>query len=131
MGVAQNLSMNKDLIIGESRIDKQGVFANRDFKKGEVVLKWNIKLIKENEIGRLSPEEKTYVSELDGKSYMPQLPDRLVNHSCESNTKSKNRCDVAVRNIKKGEEITADYNETGGQGFECKCGGKNCQGRIN
>ena len=58
-------------------------------------------------------------------------PARFVNHSCDSNTKAKDGCDVAVRDIKKGEEITADYVlEKVPVGFECRCGSEKCKGRI-
>ena len=60
-----------------------------------------------------------------------QSPEKFVNHSCEPNTHVKNSCDVAVRNIKKGEEITSDYGKNNFVSFICKCGGKNCRGAIN
>jgi SET domain-containing protein len=39
-------------------------------------------------------------------------------------------CDIAIRNIKKGEEITADYTKEMGTSiisFQCKCGNKRCR----
>ncbi len=35
----------KDIVVKKSKIIGKGVFAIRDFKKGEVVLKWNPKPI--------------------------------------------------------------------------------------
>lgn len=57
-----------------------------------------------------------------------QAPEKYVNHSCEPNTTAKGFCDVAIRNIKKGEEITGNYEETaGGASFKCSCGSTNCK----
>lgn len=60
---------------------------------------------------------------------------RFINHSCGPNTYMrvmKNRVEFyALRNIKKGEELTCDYGETHHEGtLPCKCGVKNCRGVI-
>ena len=34
-----------NVIVKKSKINKKGVFAVKDFKKGEIVLKWNPKII--------------------------------------------------------------------------------------
>ncbi len=60
-----------------------------------------------------------------------QSPEKFVNHSCQANTKVKNGCDIAIKNIKKGEEITADYGKEISVSFICRCGHKNCRGIIN
>lgn len=58
-----------------------------------------------------------------------QEPEKYTNHSCDSNTKAKNFCDVAIKDIKKGEEITVDYTEalTPGTKMECNCKSKSCK----
>ena len=96
-----------DVIVKDSKIEGLGVFAARDFKKGKVVVKWDIsrKLSKE-EAENLPEDEKKYVA-FYGEKYVLQLPPaRHVNHSCEANTFVKDFCDIAKRDIKKGEEIT-------------------------
>lgn len=53
-----------------------------------------------------------------------------LNHSCEPNAGIKNnRHLVAMRPIKKGEEIVFDYamNNIDGWKMECECGSKNCR----
>ncbi len=62
-----------------------------------------------------------------------QSPERYVNHSCVANTQVKDFCDVAVRDISKGEEITSDYSEGLLSGFSmrCNCGSKNCRKIIS
>lgn len=123
--------MPNDIIVKKSKISGKGIFTNRDFKKGEVVLKWNPKTIKKSDIKKLSKKERGYVAEIDNKYYLMQEPERYVNHSCELNTEAKNNCDVAIRDIKKGEEITTDYGNIGNlDNFRCRCGSKSCRNII-
>lgn len=124
--------MTKDIIIKKSKISGKGVFALRDFNKGDVIFRWNPKSIKKSEIESLSAREKTYVVQLNRRYFIMQAPERYVNHSCEANTTVKDNSDVAIRKIKKGEEITSDYVKTkGGSSFECKCGSKKCRKIIS
>ncbi len=120
--------MTKNIIIKKSKISGKGVFALRDFEKGEVVLRWNPKPIKKSEMELLSVREKNCVIPFSGRYFIMQSPERYINHSCEANTTVKDNSDVAIREIKKGEEITSDYIKTkGGSSFECKCGSKKCR----
>ena len=61
-------------------------------------------------------------------------PWRYVNHSCNPNCGIKNRRTlVAMRHIKKGEEITFDYAMTELElqnSFQCLCGSDICRGQI-
>ncbi|MFH1916364.1 MAG: SET domain-containing protein-lysine N-methyltransferase [Nanoarchaeota archaeon] len=124
-----------DIVVKKSRIHGQGVFAGRDFKKGEVVIDWSTcsdRLTKE-EVNKLLPSQKKYVSFLkDNVFVLFKPPGKYVNHSCDSNTYVKEGCDVAVRMIRKGEEITADYvrEKVPGLHLNCNCGSKKCQGVI-
>lgn len=127
---------NKDIIVKESKIHGKGVFANRDFKKGEVVIKYNLKPLTKEEFENLPEKEKHYTDFHDGSYWLFQIPERYVNHSCDANTKQvinqEIKCDVAIRDIKKGEEITADYSKENvpGLNMKCNCGSKNCKGII-
>jgi len=60
---------------------------------------------------------------------------RFINHSCGPNTfmrVMKDRVEFyALKNIKKGEELSCDYGETHHDGkLPCRCGAKNCRGFI-
>jgi SET domain-containing protein len=60
---------------------------------------------------------------------------RHINHSCGPNVFMRRAYQLveyyALRNIKKGEELTCDYGETHHEGtLPCKCGAKNCRGYI-
>jgi len=121
------------VIVKKSKIQGKGVFATRNIKKGEVVLKWDTShRLKKTEVNELSEKEKNYVSYMNGKYVQMQVPEKYVNHSCEPNTHPKNHSDIAIRDIKKGEEITSDYSKesVGGTFLDCKCGSKKCKGRI-
>ena len=124
--------MNKNIIVKKSKINKKGVFAARDFKKDEIVLKWIPKILEKSKVEKLKDDQKHYIYKAEkNKYFLMQSPEKYVNHSCEANTQVKNHCDVAVRNIKKGEEITSNYGKGSSVSFECKCGSKNCRGMIN
>ena len=122
-----------DVIVKKSKIEGKGVFAGRHFKKGETVIKWDISRQLSEEEALLVPEgEKRYVAFSNGKWVLQLSPAKYVNHCCEPNTFVKDFCDIAKRNIKKGEEITSDYAATPepNMSMRCNCGSKKCRGTI-
>lgn len=122
--------MVKDVVVKKSGIDGKGVFACRDFRKGEVVVKWDVsRELTLEEVEALPEAERKYVEHFKGKHILMQGPARFVNHSCNANTLAKDFCDVAIRDIKKGEEITTDYSKTMEKNavMKCQCGSKNCR----
>ena len=88
----------------------KGVYANKDFKKGEVVIQYNLKSLSEDEYTNLPKEEKNFVHIHWRARYLYGIPERYVNHSSNPNTLPdlQNKCDVAIRDIKVGEQITTD-----------------------
>ena len=123
-----------DLIVKKSNIHGMGVFANRDFRKGEIVIKYNLKHLTKEEFDSLPKIEKHFTSFQEGKYWLFSSPERYVNHSCEPNVNPnfKERGDFAIRNIKKGEEIATDYrkDDVPGLNMGCNCGSKNCKKTI-
>ena len=119
--------------IRRSAIDGLGVFAVRPFKAGEVVLRWDVGArVPRRRVGELPEPERAYLHPYDEESLIVvQPPERYVNHSCDHNTLVRDFCDVAVRDIRAGEEITSNY-ETDGAGlkFVCRCGSAKCRGSI-
>ena len=103
-----------DVVIKKSKIEQfengKGIFANRDFKKGEIVIKYNLKPLTKEEFDKLPKEEKNFTHKHWGVIYLYSSPERYVNHTSNPNTIQdlKRKCDVAKRDIKKGEEITTD-----------------------
>ena len=126
--------MENNVVVKKSKINQKGVFANCDFKKGQVVMKWNTdKVLTKEETKNLSGKERKYISPFHDKFLLQQPPERYVNHSCEPNTKVvDNSSDVAIRDIRKGEEITSDYSVffVPGETMKCSCGSRKCKGVI-
>jgi len=118
-----------DIVVKKSKISGKGVFANKDFKMGEIVLNWHPKFLKEEEVANYF-DQKEYLNIDNGKTFLMMEPERNINHSCDPNTKANTEkyCDIAIKNIKKGEEITSDYSGTSNPDFICNCGSKNCKG---
>ena len=121
---------NRDVFVAPSRIDNKGVFVTRDFKKGEIVLSWNPKPLGKTKFDDLTSEQKHDFYEKNGECFLMQPPERFVNHSCEANTRVGDFCDVAIKDIKAGEEVTSDYGDNYRVPFVCRCGSKNCRKNI-
>lgn len=122
-----------NVIIKFSKIHGKGVFAARDFKKGEKVTCWDAsKTLTKEEYNKLSPKEKDYIPIVKGRYIIAQSPEKYVNHSCNPNTKIIDFSEVATRGIKKGEEITTDYSSDPPETeMICNCGSENCKGKLN
>ena len=118
------------VIIKNSKIHGKGVFANRNLKKGEIVMKWNTSTVLIKSEARKIPEKfKKYLVFSNGKYIMAQPPEKYVNHSCKPNTREGNHYDFAIRNIRKGEELTTDYSQNAPPHIKmkCACGNRNCK----
>jgi len=121
----------KDVIVKDSDIHGRGLFATRDFAKGETVLGWNPenKYLTEEEVEKLSDDLKPFVAIFHDKYLLIADPERYMNHSCNPNTETADDgTDYATRDIKAGEELTGSYTRVGAlMGFECKCGDGDCK----
>ena len=130
--------------IKKSRIDKNGLYANQNIKKGTKIIEYKGKIIsvKHSETNpKFDNEKAIYLFninkkfDLDGDFKFNTA--RLINHSCDPN------CEVdgvgyklwiyAIKDIKKNEELTYDYGfsfDKDYKDFPCKCRSKNCCGFI-
>lgn len=102
-----------DILLKESKIgqfdDRIGAFANRDFKKGEVVIKWNLKALSEKEYEKFSLYEKdNFCHQRNGIRWLYPDPERHVNRFSRPNVAPdfEKQANIALRDIKKGEELT-------------------------
>ncbi len=102
--------MNSNVFIGRGNLDGRGIYANKDFKKDEIVIRYSLKLLTNKEFENLSESEKKFTHVHKENIYLYSEPERYVNHSENPNTYQNliNHCDVALRDIKKGEEITTN-----------------------
>lgn len=99
-----------DVAIGEGKLAGKGVYAARDFQKGELVKSYNLKLLTQAEFDKLPRGEHMFVHSFGGKMYLFPEPSRYTNHSATPNTYAdfQRMCDYAARSIKKGEMITTN-----------------------
>jgi hypothetical protein len=100
----------KDIIIGKGSLDGKGIYAGRDFKKGEVVIQYKLKALTDEEFRDLLKNERLFVHTHWGTKFLYSEPERYVNHSPNPNTLQDltKKCDIAICDIKKGEMITTD-----------------------
>lgn len=134
--------INPKIKKGYSPIHGRGVFAREDIKKGEILtLSGGIIITKKQmlqfykEWGKIIKDYTVKV--WDNLFIFSSLKDTdleiddLVNHSCNPNAGIKGQIAlVAMRDIKRGEEITYDYAMTDSDPmdyFVCHCGAKNCR----
>lgn len=103
--------MSKNIYVAPSSIEGNGVFSKKKFKKGQTVF-----LFKGNVYHRVNKGKKdTYANPNSigfGKNLWidPTGNFPFINHSCNPNTGIKGKVTfTALRNIKKGDEITFDY----------------------
>ena len=115
----------------------RGYFANRDFKKGEIIF---------HGFGRVIDHQTEFLSVQIGekKHFVPSYwTGKFWNHSCNPNAHIKTRSDgfpdwIALRYIKRGEEVNYEYLHTEYSWTKeaiphlmlCKCNEKKCRGKI-
>jgi hypothetical protein len=112
-----NLQQVSDVHIGHGNLQGKGVYADRDFAAGEPVITFQLQAIDEAQYLRLPVGDDTFVHSYGGRRYLYPSPARYVNHSDEPSCfQDFDRCcDVALRNIAKGEAITIDANQETGR----------------
>jgi|TARA_B110000211_G_scaffold222636_1_gene271563 SET domain-containing protein len=130
--------------VKKSNIDNRGLYASRNIKPGTIIIFYKGKLITKKETEKnpkYDNEKAIYLFninnryDLDGDFAYNTA--RLINHSCNPN------CEVAgkglklwvfaLKDIKKGEELSYDYGfsyDENYKDYKCKCKSKNCCGYI-
>ncbi len=125
--------------IRQSNIGGRGLFAAKQIKKDDLVIVWGGIYIDANGVKEAKRNGKL-VMQWDDNLF--SVEDRgedsgyFVNHSCEPNLWMKGAYAlVAMRDIEKGEEVTADYaiweaDESYVSKWDCDCGSLNCRKKI-
>ena len=130
--------------IKKSKIDKKGLYANQNIKKGTRIIEYKGKIVSVKETSKnpkFDNEKAIYLFninkrlDLDGDFKFNTA--RLINHSCDPN------CEVfgkglkvwiyAMKDITKGDELSYDYGFNFDENFKqypCNCKSKNCVGYI-
>jgi len=101
---------SNDVFIGKGDLDGKGIYAKRDFKKGEIAIKYQLKPLTKEQYLKLSDQEKLFTHLHWGIIHLYSEPERYVNHSDHPNTYQdlKLQADISLRDIRKGEMITTD-----------------------
>ena len=122
----------ENVIVHDSPIHGQGVFATRRIEAGEIIIDGCRRLLGEEAVEALPAPEKIFVSVIDGRNILMEPPARFVNHSCNPNARGSDRQDIAIRIIEAGEEVTVDYaaEQVPGLRLECNCKASNCRGLV-
>ena len=130
--------------IKKSKIDNRGLYAKRDIKDRTRIIEYKGKIVTKKHVEKntkFDNEKAIYLFNINKKYDLDgdfkYNTARLINHSCDPN------CEVfgtglkvwvyAIRNIKKGEELSYDYGfgfDKDFKDFPCKCGSKKCVGYI-
>lgn len=124
------------IYIGESKLHGKGLLASRNIKKGETIF-----IIRGKKVKFLINNKRQ--ANLAGLNWVgwgkntwidPAKYCIYFNHSCNPNSALRKKVTViALRDIKKDEEVTFDYSLNEGDIFwhmKCNCGSKNCRGII-
>jgi len=96
--------------VGEGGLAGRGVYAERSFAQGDVVVPYELAALTRGEFLELSHDERLAVHSYRGQRHRYSSPARYVNHSDSPNMCQdfERRCDVAVRPIAPGEFLTID-----------------------
>jgi len=149
--MTQKATTSKWIVVRDSRIHGKGVFASRDISKGTKIIEYvGEKITKKEAEKRADAQiELSMGNENVGAVYIFELDDnydidggvewntaRLINHSCSPNCETEDDEGriwiLALRNIKKGEELSYNYGYDIDDYEEhpCKCGAQKCVGYI-
>jgi SET domain-containing protein len=120
------------VVVRHSPIHGRGVFAARRIAPGEVVIDGCRELLSDDAMESLPTEERLFLSIINGHHILMKPPARYVNHSCNPNARGTDLCDVAIRAIEIGDEVTVDYvaEQMPGLRLECNCKAPNCRGLL-
>ena len=99
-----------DVRVGKGDLAGRGVYADRDFVAGESVITFELQGIDEAQYLALPAGDDMFVHSYGGRRYLYPPPARFVNHADDPSCfEDFDRCcDVALRDIAKGEPITID-----------------------
>jgi uncharacterized protein len=130
--------------IRQVKMKGNGIFALKNFKKGEHILDITGEVIETDDPSSYSEEMREHWAPLGKKGdkykfIKPESPWMYMNHSCDSNAGIINdRKLIASRDILEGDEITIDYSTLdieslteGKKQLMMKCGSKNCRKVIS
>ena len=130
---------NPKVIVKETGKYGKGLFAKDDISKGEIIADWTDGKVYEAEKCSYLPKNikknpRDYAIQFEEHKWInTDGIGRHINHSCNPNCGIKGKFQiVTMKDIKKGEELTFDYEMTEDSDWrmKCMCDAKNCRGII-
>ena len=135
------LNLAPGLTIGKSRINGKGCFATRLFPRGRKIAEYAGERISDLEAQKRARKRRFLrICDIDGRFSLDGARGgngtHYINHCCEPNAYMRithgHVLFFALRNIRAGDEITIDYEQTlHPDSKRCGCGAKSCRGTIN
>src|SRR5206468_1992402 len=129
------------LAIRKSQINGRGCFATLDFHRGKKIAEYTGERITDLEATKRARGRRLLrICDIDGRFSLDGSRGgngtHYINHCCHPNAYMKTLYGhvlfFARRDIRPGEEITIDYEQTlHPDSKRCFCGAKNCRGTIN
>ena len=130
--------------IKKSNIDKRGLCASKNIRAGSRIIEYIGKIISNKEVEKnpkFDNSKDIYLFDLNKKFSLDGdykwNTARLINHSCNPNCEVEGKglklWITAIKDIKKGEELSYDYGfryDSDYKQFPCKCGSLKCVGYI-
>jgi SET domain-containing protein len=134
----------KSYKIKKSNIDNKGLYAAKNIKSRKIIINYKGKIITKKETDtnpKYDNDKAIYLFNLNNRYDLDgdfKYNDaRLINHSCNPNCEVEGKglklWITAIKDIKKGEELSYDYGfgyDEDYKQFVCRCGAKNCVGYI-
>jgi SET domain-containing protein len=125
----------KDLIcVKKTKRRGLGVFAIRNIRKDEYIAEFTGPRVTIDNLDDYPGEVVDHLYNVGTNKYLlVREPAVRTNHSCDPNAGiAKDVFLVAMRDIRKGEEVTFDYSMIIADDWvlKCKCGAKSCRKRI-
>ena len=128
----------------KSGINNLGLFAKTDIKKGEKVIEYKGRKFTHKQVEEddrfdnskaiyLFTLNERYVLDGDTKTNTAKYINHSCNPNCEVDIINGKIWIIAIKDIKKGDELSYDYGfgyDADFRQFPCKCGSKNCCGYI-
>jgi SET domain-containing protein len=127
------------LRIGRSKIHRYGVFAQEDIPANRKVIEYTGERLNRKQTKERDRGDYTYLFALDDYWTLDGAVGgsgaEIINHSCEPNVVARilkgHILYVSLRPIKRGEELTVDYNfDVVGDTSPCSCGARRCRGMM-
>jgi len=129
----------KNVEVKDTGTKGKGIFALKDIQKGKEILYFTGKVVEVEDESKYPKFVRDHWHPIDEKGnkriyLLPEFPSMYMNHSCEPNAGVKENIHlVAIKDIKKGDEINIDYSTLFLEGWkmECQCDSDKCRGVIS